>query len=121
MSKRRMDREDRLEQKYRKLGTRNPICVTCGEEDPLCLVFDQHHIGRKEHHKDVSIVCCNCHRKLTDQQLDHAPLVAEEPSCENAVIGYYLLGLSDLLAMAAPTLRHLGEQLLDESTSEDDV
>lgn len=118
MSKRRMDSDDRLEQHYRRLGTRKPICVSCGEQDVRCL--ELHHIGRKKHHTDVSIECCNCHRKLSDQQLDHAPLMAEEPSGNHAVIGHYLRGFCDSTQMSIDTLRDFGKQLLDESTRGDD-
>ncbi len=118
MSKRRMDRDERLERQYQRLGTRKAICVGCGEEDPFCM--EKHHLAGRKRHDDVSIICRNCHRKLTNQQLDHVPLMAEEPNGNRAVIGHYLLGLCDLLAMVVPTLRGFGEQLLDESTPEDD-
>ena len=108
-----MDKDDRLEQQYRRLGTRNPICVCCAEQDPSCL--ELHHVAGRRQHEDVSIVCRNCHRKLSDQQLDHVPPVAEEPSGQWAVIGHYLLGLCDLLAMVIAALRNFGEWLLSES------
>ena len=47
----------------------------------------------------MSIVCRNCHRKLTDQQHDHVLYTTDEPNGELATIGRYLLGLCDLLAL----------------------
>ena len=114
MNKRYLDHEDRLEQQYQRLGKRNPICVSCAEKDPWCL--ELHHLARRQHHEDVSIICRNCHRKLTDQQRDHVSPMVEESSGKLAVIGHYLLGLCDLLAMLIDTLRGFGEWLLNEST-----
>lgn len=113
MRKRYLDSEDRKEQRLRALQTRNPACVICGESDSACL--ERHHIAGRKHHDDVSIVCRNCHRKLTDRQLDHVLPMATEPSGELATIGNYLLGLCDLLAMIVETLRQFGKSLVNKS------
>ena len=113
MTKHRLDHEDRVEQRYRILRTREPICVGCGELHPFCL--ELHHIAGRKHHDDVSIVCRNCHRKLTDLQLDHAPAGFTETSGDAATVGHYLLGLCDLLAMIIETLREFGKSLIGES------
>lgn len=113
MTKPHLDHEDRLEQQYRRLSTREPSCVCCNESNPFCL--ELHHIAGRKYHEDLSIVCRNCHRKLTDQQLDHLPLTKTEPTGEMAAIGNYLLGLSDLLAMVVETLRRFSKLLLDNS------
>ena len=68
------------------------------------------------HQVDVSVVCRNCHRKLTNQQHDHVSPMVEEPIGKLAVIGHYLLGLCDLLAMLIDTLRDFARSLLNEST-----
>jgi len=65
------DAEDRRQQQLRRLGTQNPICVGCGELDPA--VLELHHIAGRKHSEDLSIVCANCHRKLSDKQRDHVP------------------------------------------------
>ncbi len=109
MTKPPLDHEDRLEQQYRRLGTRKPNCVCCNESNPFCL--ELHHIAGRKHHDDVSIVCRNCHRKLTDQQHDHVPPISPEPSGEIATTAHYLLGLSDLLAMVVETLRKFGHSI----------
>ncbi len=113
MKNQHQNHEDRLEQQYRRLGTRQPVCVECAEADPFCL--ELHHIAGRKHHDDVSIVCRNCHRKLTDQQHDHVPHTTAEPNGELATIGRYLLGLCDLLAMIVETLRNFGKWLISES------
>jgi hypothetical protein len=101
---------DRLERQYRRLGTRNPACLNCGESNPFCL--ELHHVAGKKHYDDTGIVCRNCHRKLTDQQNDHiqqSNAVREHPF---AHIGHYLLGLADFLIMIVNALREFGKTLI---------
>lgn len=108
------DFEARLQRTYRRLGTDRPACVTCGEANPFCL--ELHHIGERAHHDDLSIVCRNCHRKLTDPQKDRITVSATDSRDET--IGRYLCGLADLLAMVAATLREFGERLLGLNVSD---
>jgi len=107
------DRDDRLEKQYRRLGTREPICVACGESNPLCL--ELHHLAGQKHHGDTGIVCRNCHRKLTDHQHDHIPPSASVVQEQDATIGRYLLGLADLLLMIVNALRKFGKKLVGEA------
>jgi len=112
--KRHLDREDRLERAYQRLGTRNPVCRTCGRHDPNHPeIFDLHHIAGKSH-EDVFIECSNCHRTLSDQQKDHVP-PGSQPVGVLSTIGRYLLGLVDMLAMIIETLRTFGNWLLGEA------
>ncbi len=113
MTKQHLDHEDRLEQKYRRLGTRQPVCVECAEADPFCL--ELHHIAGRKHHEDLSIICRNCHRKLTDRQFDHVRPDMPKRTSDLVTIGHYLLGLCDLLAMVIETLREFGKSLISES------
>lgn len=113
MSTKTIDQDHRLEQQYRRLGTRNPVCVICGERNPFCL--ELHHIAGQKHHKDVSIVCRNCHRKLTNEQQDHTARDQDTVNSPLATIGHYLLGLCDLLAMVIQTLRDFARRLLGSS------
>jgi|HubBroStandDraft_6_1064221.scaffolds.fasta_scaffold173459_2 hypothetical protein len=113
MTKSSSDHNDRLEQQYRRLGTRSPMCVVCGERDPFCL--ELHHIAGQKHHDDVGIVCRNCHRKLTNQQRDHKREQEDTGDSLLATIGHYLIGLCDLLALLLSTLRDFGRQLLESS------
>ena len=96
------------------LGTRNPVCVVCGEDDPFCL--ERHHIAGRHHHDDEVIICCNCHRKVTQQQMDRSG--AFEPAEYPVSIGHYLCGLADLFLMIAATLRRFGEQLSGSDSEE---
>jgi len=114
MTKQPSDYNERLEQQYRRLGTRSPICVGCPQTDPFCL--ELHHIAGRKHHEDVAIVCRNCHRKLTNQHHDH-PAGREGTGGDSILvtIGRYLLGLCDLLALVLSTLREFGKQLIEAS------
>lgn len=103
------DAEDRLEQRYRKLGTRNPVCVCCGHDDPFSL--EQHHIAGRKHHDDLAIVCRNCHRRLSDNQLDH-PEARDGQDTGLATIGHYLMSLADLFRMLAERLMEFGKVLI---------
>ena len=108
--------EIRKQKRLEVLGTNNPICVACGEDDWRC--FEQHHIAGKAHSNDLSIVCSNCHRKLTDKQKDH-PKCNGDPS-QLQSIGYWQLGFSDLLALAAETLRQNGHHLIQAEKNNSD-
>ena len=97
---------ERLERQYRRLGTRKPSCVVCGEGSPFCL--ELHHIAGCKHDDDLSIVCRNCHRKLSDSQKDHEAELGDAPNT-----AFYLLGLSELLAQIAPRLKAISQSLSD--------
>ena len=107
------DKDARLERAFKRLGTRNPSCVACGEADPFCL--ELHHIGEKDHHDDLSIVCRNCHRKLTDPQKDLIEVNQPNPTLET--IGRYLHGLAELFLQIAETLKEFGNLLLERQSS----
>ncbi len=98
----------------RRLDTRNAVCP-CGESDPRCL--EKHHIAGRKHHGDTAFVCCNCHRKLSDRQLDH-PSNELGQDAKPAAIGHYLLGLSDLMAMQSKTLAEFGILLIEQANKQ---
>lgn len=103
----------RLEQAYRRLGTRSPSCVICGESYAHAL--ELHHIGEQAFHDDLAIVCRNCHRKLSDGQIDRRKL--SSPDRRSETIGRYLLGLSDLFRLIANTLSSMARELLSDPES----
>lgn len=113
MKKRYLDREDREEQRLRKLKTRSPACLVCGESDSRCL--ELHHIAGRKHHEDTVILCRNCHRKLSDQQLDYAHLLNPAREGDLVMIASYLLGLRDLLAPVIETLPEFVDSLINQS------
>jgi hypothetical protein len=104
-----IDYEERKQARLEKLGSNDPKCGTCGEDDWRCL--ELHHLG--DHGSDdlMVIVCRNCHRKLSDDQRDHLthgevidPLLHR--------VGRFLLGLADLLALVLVRLREFAMELI---------
>lgn len=102
------DADRRLERVYRRLGTRTPACTCCSESYPHAL--ERHHIAGRAFHDDDAIVCRNCHRKLSDPQIDRENLDCMDPWLEQ--IGRYLCGLGELLALVSTTLIAFGKELL---------
>ena len=114
MTRRRRDREDRREQRYRRLGTRDTGCFLCPETDSRCM--ERHHIAGQEFHGDTVIVCRNCHRKLTDDQLDLPLLRQDAPIDQQTVFARLLMGICDLLMYIAQRLRECAEWLLQAAS-----
>jgi hypothetical protein len=108
-----LDRDDRLELQYRRLGRRDPACLGCGESNPFCL--ELHHIAGQKLHDDTGIVCRNCHRKLSDEQHDHSQKAGAESEDALSIIGHYLLGLADFLLMIAKAIREFGRRLIGQA------
>lgn len=107
------DHARRLEKQYQRLGTRTPACLACGENDPSCL--ELHHLAAQGRHEDVSIVCRNCHRKLTRRQDIRHDQPQRSTDSTIATLAHYLLGLCDLLALVIQTLRDFALRLIDPS------
>jgi len=108
-------KEVREQKRLERLGTDNPVCFTCREDDWRC--FEQHHPAGQAYHDDVYNVCCNCHRKLSDDQQDH-PKQATNPPTMIETIGRYLIGLADMFAMMVDTLRSFGHALIEMACGE---
>src|SRR4051794_13402353 len=91
-------RQARLE----RLGTNNPKCLLCPEDNPACL--ERHHLaGRSFGDRWVVIICRNCHRKLSDKQKEHPAIAIRDPDrleCH----GRLLVGIADALELAATPL-----------------
>jgi hypothetical protein len=104
------DRERRLQRRLEYLGTNNPRCIHCGENDPLCL--ELHHIAGGDFDDMTVIECCNCHRKLSDSQIDH-PKQLSKPPIDLECIAHFLLGLADWFELLVGRLREFAAALLE--------
>jgi len=104
----------RRQRALRRLGSDAPQCCACPERDPRCL--ELHHIAGRKNHDDTVPVCRNCHRKLSDLQLDH-PSAAGSPPDRPVIIGHYLLGLADLFRLIAERLVEFGHALINGDDS----
>ncbi len=99
--------EHRKQRALQRLGSNQPRCVACGEDDWRCL--ERHHIAGRAYDDGTVILCRNCHRKQSEPS-DNADAPTDPPSLER--VGRFLLGLAALLLMLAAKLKAVGEELL---------
>jgi hypothetical protein len=85
-----------------RLGTANPACVICGENNPFCL--ELHEPGGRKYNDKSVIICRNHHRKLSDDQLDHFPPIWNPPDPLER-LSHALLGEADFLMRLAEKRR----------------
>lgn len=70
MTKRYPDKDTRRERAYRRLGTRNPVCIGCGfagQPEQMELA----HIAPRGFHDNVGVLCRNCHGLQSDAEKDY--------------------------------------------------
>jgi hypothetical protein len=99
------EKERRRQARLERLGSNNPKCLFCDEDDPSCL--EQHHISGKKFGDVCATVCRNHHRKLSDKQKEHPPTGPGIPTPLER-LGRLLLGIADALE-----LLNVPQQLLD--------
>lgn len=104
--------EARKQKRLETLGSNNPVCTICGEDDWRCL--EQHHIAGQAYGDDLCNVCRNCHRKLSDDQKDHPKQISKPPATIEA-IGHFLIGLADFLALLVTKLKEFGNYLIQSA------
>ncbi len=103
--------ERRKQKALQRLGSNDPRCVVCGEEDWRCLEF--HHLSGRAYGEEGIVVCRNCHRKLSDSQKDHPHALTDAQPVLLERVGHFLLGLADLLEMLVALMREYGGQLIE--------
>jgi hypothetical protein len=103
-------RRARVRRAYVRLGTSIPACVICGENDPFCL--ELHEPGGRKYNERSVIICRNCHRKLSDDQLDHFPPIWDPPDPLER-LSHALLGEADFFMRLAEKRRE-DARLLNE-------
>lgn len=114
MTDKELAREIRKQRRLEKLGTNHPRCGTCGESRWQCI--EQHHLAGRENDPDTTVLeCRNCHRVLSDDQIDHP---ASDPAADPMLqsIGHFLLGLADLLKLVVEKLTEFGLALIERAT-----
>ncbi|RJF85539.1 hypothetical protein [Sphingomonas cavernae] len=112
MNKVEMAREARKQRRLEVLGSNEPFCGMCGENDWRCI--ELHHVA--DHGRDDTTVriCRNCHRKVSDDQKDHS---AFDPNAEPMLdsIGHFLIGLADMLRIIIEKLHAFGLALIERA------
>lgn len=113
MDKKELAREGRRQRRLEAIGTNDPICGMCGENDWRCI--ELHHVA--DHGRDESTVriCRNCHRKVSDDQKDHPTInPAADPMLDR--IGHFLLGLADMFRLIVEKLYTFGLALIERGS-----
>lgn len=112
MTDKELARELRKQRRLEKLGSNDPICGTCGENDYRAL--ERHHVAGRKYDPDTVVICRNCHRKVSDDQKDHPDFEAGSDQLLHA-IGMFLIGLADLLELILQKLTEFGLVLIDRA------
>ena len=107
-----INRDARRRRALERLGTKNPKCLFCDEDDPLCL--ELHHPAGRAYDGTTVIVCRNHHRKLSDRQKDQ-PDKIQDPPDRLEVIAHFLLGLADLFEFLIAKLREFAGELTERA------
>lgn len=110
MNDREYNRERRRQFRLEQLGSNDPKCPFCNEDDPACL--ELHHLSGKKFGDDLIPVCRNCHRKLSDWQKDHPPILRGQPDTLEC-FGRLLLGIADALELLISLIRRAAEYLIE--------
>jgi hypothetical protein len=110
MNKTDIERERRLQRRLEALGTNNPRCIHCGEDDPFCL--EVHELGGREFSDHSTIECRNCHRKLEDRRKDHPQQLSPSPSTDES-LAHILYGIADALKLLAEFICKCADRLLE--------
>lgn len=109
-AERELNRERRRQSALERLGTNTPICLACGEGDPL--VQEKHHIAGQSFDGMTASICRNCHRKLSDSQKDEPGKIYEQPH-PLEIIAHFLWGLAALFALLVDKLEEFAVLLMD--------
>ena len=101
-------RETRRQNALDRLGTIIPAARFAAKHW-RCL--EAHHVAGRAYDEFTTIVCRNCHRKLSDVQKDQPPK-ADDPSCPLMRIGHFITGLGEFLRLLAEQLCKFGGELI---------
>ncbi|KCZ60299.1 hypothetical protein [Hyphomonas atlantica] len=102
--------EMRRERDYKRLRTRNPICIHCGYHNHPA-AMELAHIAPREFHDDGGVLCSNCHREVSDPEKD-LPYAPQTQNPQIETIGRYLLALAEWFERIARTIAEFGAFLL---------
>lgn len=106
-------KEMRRENDYRRLRTRNPICLHCGYGNHPA-AMELAHIAPRKFHDDAGVLCANCHREMSDPEKD-LPYAPQSINPQMEIIGRYLLALSEWFRRIAETIAAFGAWLLHQA------
>ena len=103
-------RERRRQSALERLRSNRPVCVVCGEGDPI--VQELHHFAGKNFDPLTGPICRNCHRKLSDRQKDEPGKIYEQPH-PLEIIAHFLMGLAAFFALLIEKLEEFAAILIE--------
>ena len=95
------DRDSRERRHFERLGTDKPFCLLC--DCPWACAIELHHIAQRQYYAEEIPLCAKHHKVASDRQYDHPGKI---DGCINPAetVGHILLGLNDLVEIAADEL-----------------
>jgi len=120
----------RKQRKINELGTREPKCCICDQEDIFLLatdkikvtksILEKHHLLGK-HEGDEITVCLNCHARLTDRQLDWPEGTLNKSRTPEMKAVSFIYSLGDIFEYLAELCRKFAKILYDFVVSAQEV
>jgi hypothetical protein len=107
-----IEHERRRQRAFERFGTCEPCCTLCPQDDWRCL--ELHHVADRGGGTVTVALCANCHRIVSDQHKDHPRQPDPYDPFLNEV-GRFLLGLAELLRIAAEKLFEFGRELIERA------
>lgn len=96
----------------------NRICAVCGEDDPRVLK-EEHHIFGRMNSAETTLLCRNCHDKITAVQNETAPSNRKADSNPIQKVAYKLRSIGALNIRAGEELIKTSEEILKHGKSGD--
>jgi len=86
-----------------KLGDQ-PVCLHCGESDPVAMLYERHHVAGRANEPDLTArLCRNCHARQTEA-LRAGGVSMDPPSTALHRLAALLGGLAEFLTHLAASL-----------------
>lgn len=96
-----------------RLGTENPVCVTCGEPNPLRLVLPKgHHVtGEKRDPRCQTPICGSCHEEAHHRARANGVTFGQREGPVGSRTASRLRALASFLQMVVDYLRRWADEL----------
>lgn len=85
-------------------------CVICGEDDPF--VLEKHHIFTRDASEEVTLLCKNCHAKITNEQNKVSPKSRSKDASYLEKLAYQLVTIGAMLRDTGKQLIKIGHELI---------
>jgi ferredoxin len=86
------------------------VCAICGEDGQS--VLEEHHIYGRNNSDETTLLCKNCHAKITEEQNKISPLSRSKNALPDEQRGYLLVTVGSLLELMGKYLKNLGHEVI---------